>query len=229
MEDRVLNPSFICPVGDTLRFSAKGNHVVHSCVAILLRSGRPVAIVKRVALRVFSTLNAVIVAGRFTHVRVEVLKGQPSLAHSDASAAIVVVRDMVRVAASLNHATPAPEDWQVRKSVCSSCIAKPFGFLTSATNDVTFSQVSTAMNCFAPTFAMAKPVCSQFWANGRKFKNCKFTEDLASQVFDTLGYGARLLVSHLNLLNRFKVVRSARALQRLGCSHFSSLVIRGQR
>ena len=227
VENRIFNPSFICPVGDTLRLSAKGNHVVHSCVAILLRSGRPVAIVRRVALGVFSTLNAMRWAGRFAHICVEVLKGHPSLANRDSHSSIAIVTNMIRVGTSLNHAPPSPMDRQVGESVCSHRFTSAVGFVATATDDVAFPQVSATMNALLTAFAMTSPVRSQLWAYFGKRENRQFSKGLSRDVFDARRGSDRITVSHDFVPLKQVVVRTASQLQLIGCLHFSTLAIGG--
>lgn len=227
MEDGILNPDFVRPVSDTLCFSAKGKHVVHSCVAILLRWRCPVTIVWRVAFRVLAALNAVLWVWGFAHVRVEVLKGQPSLAHRDTLGSISSVPDMIRVATSLNHAMPSPVDWKVRESVCSHRFTSALSLMTTTTDDVTFSQISTTVNSFTSTFAVANPVRSQLGADVGKRQNGQLSKGLSRKVFDALWDSARLVVNHDIVLLKQIVVRTAKQLQLPGCSHFSTIAIGG--
>ena len=203
--------------------------MILDCIASLLAASSPVAVVMEIPKAAISSFDAVVCRGRFAHVCVEVLKGQPTLTNRYSFGSVSIVSNMVMVVASLNHATPSPEDRQVGESVCGHSFAKSLSLVATTTDDVTFAQVSATVNGLASTFAMAKPVCSQLGPNRGKCQDRQFSEGFPCQVFNALGDGARLLVSHVNLRNRFNVVRIAKAYHRFGCSYFSSLAIAGQR
>ncbi len=228
MQYGIFDSNVGCPSGKTLSFAAKGDDMILACVASLLTASSPVAVVFEIPKTAIASFDAMQCSRRFAHVCVEVLKRQPSLAHRNAFGSVVLVSNMIGIAASLNHATPSPEDRQMRESVRGSRFSKSLGFVASAANDVTFSQVSATMNGLASTFAMTKPVCSKLGAYCGKCQNGQLAKGFPRKVFDALWNGVRIAFSHEIVPLKQIVVRTAMQLQLSGCSYFSSLAIRGQ-
>ena len=156
-----------------------------------------------------------------SHVGIEVLKRLPSLAYYYAVTSIVSKGFQVGVVAALLHMEPRAIFRCVGHSVAS------FAAWVATVATVSSQQVSTNRS-LCSALALAGPIDFP----GRMVcpaDNRPFTESLSSQVYKAVTEASRIAVSHLNLPNRFKVVRSAWTLQRPGCSHFSSLLLRGQR
>lgn len=228
MQYGIFNSNVRCPSGKTLSFAAKGDDMILACVASLLAASSPVAVVLEIPKIAIASFDAMLCSRRLAHVCVEVLKRQPSLAYRNAFGSVAIITNMIRIAASLNHAIPAPIDRQMRQSVCGDRFSKPLSFVASATNDVAFSKVGATMNCLSPAFATAKPVRAKSGADGGKFQNSQLSKGLPSQVFDALWNSDRLLFSH-DTSPESRLVRMARQLQLSGHSHFSSLILREQR
>ena len=201
--------------------------MILACIASLLVASSPVAVVMEIPKAAISSFDAVVCRGRFAHVCVEVLKGQPTLTNRYSFGSVSIVSNMVRVVASLNHAAPASEDRQVRESVCGSGFTHSLSLVASTTDDVTFAQISATMNGFAPAFAMTEPVCSQLGTDGGKRQHCQFSKWFSSQVFDAFWNGYRIAVGHDFVPLKQVVVRTASQLQLIGCSHFSTFAIGG--
>lgn len=228
MEDGVLDSNFGCPSGKALSFSAKGDDMILACVASLLASSSPVAVVFEIPKTAIASFDAMLFGWWFAHVCVEVLKRQPTLAYRNAFGSVAIVSNMVRVATSLNHSRPASVYWQVGESVRSQRFAKSLSLMATATEDVAFPKISATMNGLASTFAMTKPVCSKLGAYCGKCQNGQLAKGFPRKVFDALWNGVRIAFSHEIVPLKQIVVRTAMQLQLSGCSYFSSLAIRGQ-
>lgn len=77
-----------------------------SLIAALLRGGRPAAVARAVAATVVDAVKRVLSRRALAHVGQEVLEHTPTLADSNASAAVVVPVGIVGVRAALPHSDP---------------------------------------------------------------------------------------------------------------------------
>jgi len=210
------------PVCQTESFSLKRNHPDKSSILGLLFWSCPSAVFRRVAKRAINSVDAVGCRWLRSHVSVEVLKRFPSLAYCDAPSSITRKSFRVRVIAALLHFLPRIMFGCSRHAMSlSACLAT----LTT----VRFKQISTN-RFFCSALALAGPVgASLRWTVYCLTKNSPFTELLSSQVYKAVVAMSRIGFSHDFVPQKQVVVRAASQLQLIGCSYFSSLVLRGQR
>jgi hypothetical protein len=92
------------------------------------------------------------------------------------------------------------------------------------------SKGRTTNDLASSAFAFTKPVRrflnSVVTDNFLKYR--PFTKSLPGQVYKVSASSSRIAASHDSVLLKQVVVRSAERPQSLGCSHFSTLVTRGQ-
>lgn len=221
------------PIWNTLRYPIEFNHLNAGTIDGLLFWRCPatvscpsifnalITMPTRIAFRSIDSINAVRCGWLWPNVGVEVLKRLPSLAYYYAVSSVVGKGFQVRVMAALLHVMPRTIFRRVGHAVAS------LSAWIATVTAVSSQQVSTdrprcsALALADPIDFLGRMVCCPV-------DNRPFTESLPHQVYKAMIATIRIAVSHLNLLQRFKVVRSAMQLQLSGCSHFSSLFLGGQ-
>lgn len=93
------------PLGEAQGFVVVGIHNGHATIANLLLSGAPLAVLRAITAIVIDALKCRAIR-RPPHIGQEVFKHFPSIAHADATRAVVFKRDSVFVLAPLPHACP---------------------------------------------------------------------------------------------------------------------------
>lgn len=204
------------------RLSLKRQQDGRSLVASLLSWRCPFAVFWVIAQRAIFSFNAVRCGWLRSHIGVKVLKRFPSLAYGDPASSIVRKFFSIWVIASFLHCIPRAVFWRVGHAVCSFASAR------FATTTAVRIQLVCTDRAFCSALAEADPEDSPRLAACISAENRPFPELLSGQVFEAVVATSRIAVSHVNLLNRFNVVRTATQLQLIGCSHFSTLAIRGQ-
>ena len=107
VQSGVRNTRLFGPISKAHGFALKCYHSIVSFISSLLRTCRPAAVVRVIALAIISSLKRVLVGWPFAHVMEESHKrASPMVAHNYASAAIILVSDITWVVAPLNHLCP---------------------------------------------------------------------------------------------------------------------------
>ncbi len=88
--------------------AAPGDEDILPVVAVLSLPGGPAAIIRRIALFVVNPVKSISFAGMFTHVFKKVGKGQPPVADSDSTSAVMAIRSHFRIQAPALHIGPCP-------------------------------------------------------------------------------------------------------------------------
>jgi len=228
-----VDSNFDSPVCEAKCFSVKCNHSNAGSIEGLLCPCCPsavrcpairhalLAMPARVAFRTIDSVNAVRCGWLHAHIGVEVLERFPSLAYCDIISSIARKRFRVRVIAALLHSLPGIVFGRIVHAVSSSNT-------WSATVAKVPSELGTIDQLLCSAFADTGPEdITPRWILFCLAKNRPFTESLPSQVYKVVGATVRIAVSHVNLRNRFNVVRTASQLQLIGCSYFSTSVMEG--
>lgn len=211
------------PSSQALRAAFVFNKSICSRVASLLFWRGPSAVFRIISLRSINPIYAVRCGWLWSHIVIEVLKRLPSLAYYFSCSAVKRKGIRVLVIATLLHAPPGIVFWRAVHSVLS---------LTACRAAVTAvsSQVRAFDRLFCSTLAKTYPVdMLTGWMFFCFADNCPFAKLLSSQVYKVAGAASRIIFSHDFVLLKQVVVRSAWALQRPGCLHFSSLLLVEQR
>lgn len=197
-----VDSNFGSPICQTESFSLKRNHPNEIAILGLLFWRCPSAVFRRISFRAIDPVDAVRCGWFRPHIGIEVLKRFPSRAYCFSVSSISWKGFRVRVIAALVHCFPANVFWcSVHAMSLSACLA---------TVAAVPSESAPANRSFCSALADNIPVDILRWMVCRLTKNRPFTELLAGQVFEIRGATSRIAASHLNLLNRFKVFRSAR-------------------
>ena len=106
LDGGVVEPCSSRPLSNGECFSSCRDSTTVAAIAALLGSVSPHAVVWAVTLVIVFTLDGVIGARAFAHIRQEVLEFEPPLANSDASPTIILEGLVVGVGAPTNHLKP---------------------------------------------------------------------------------------------------------------------------
>lgn len=205
----------ICPVRNALRYAVKGQNAIASGISGLLFSCSPNAVGLRVAQRVFHPFDGVLRRWARPHVAVKGFKRLPFVTDRYSSATVVVIVLVCGIFATRTHLLPHFVFWALR-ALPVRPIAAPNTAGTSSESQF-FAIDDRVFAAIAET--VPEPTRLTFFG---LVKNSPGTKAFSSEVCTT-GIGrTRIAVSHLNLPYRFKVVRAARARERLGCLHLTT-------
>ncbi len=186
------------PLTTAERFAVEANQFRPSGVRGLFCGCGPAAIARLIIAVIVNAINRVFAGWSPPHVVKESQERHlPSLAYSDASAAVQAVIRSIRFRASSPHRPPCIVFWSATESTHATA---------AATARLSASHVACVKHRGVPALAPAYPVCVGIKV--RKLNNGQFPVDIPSQVFDAGRYFGRIVSSHLNLLCRFVVVRA---------------------
>lgn len=214
----IVDPRFDSQVLQAEGFTLERQKDGCSPVASLLSWSCPSAIFREIALRAIYSVNGVRRGWSRTHIRVEVLKRLPSSAYCDAVLPIAMERLAVLVVAAFLHFLPRTVFWCAFHAVL-FLIAR---FATTATIP---SQCGSVDRLFYSALAPAVPVGMRRWMVCCLTNDRPFTEPFPGQVFESISPTSRISVSHDFVPLKQVVVRTALALQRLGCLYFNTSVV----
>ena len=220
-KDAEANPNFVRPIGKAHCLPVKGDKSIRASISGLLFWGSPTTVCRLVAFRAVDSVIAMRWRRFRPHVGVEVFKRFPSLAYCDSLCAVSMEGCRVRIVASFIHFCPRNIFWCATHSVLSraaACLA------TVAT--VRIQTVSRDL-AFCSALAETDPVDISRWMIDCFFDYRPLTESPPSQVFEVVGATSRIAGSHDFVPIKQVVVRTARRLESLGCSHFSTSVMGG--
>lgn len=210
------------PVRQTKGFTLKCDHSSAGAIKDLLSASSPYTVAWRVTFRVIDSFYCVLAAWLASHVVVEVFKRIPSLAYCNSLCSIAMEIFAILFIAALVHVVPRSVLRCLGHSVYS------FGTWNATFAAIAF-KVASADGFFYPAIESTVPVDCFRWIACISTENRPFTKSLPSQVYKVVGATIRIAVSHDFVPQKQVVVRTASQLQLIGCSHFSSLSLRGQR
>lgn len=222
------------PVSKAHCFVVKGDELIRATISGLLCFRCPAticgpaifnalhAMTTRIAFRAIDSVNAMRWRRLWSHIGVEIFKRIPSRAYCFAAPSVARKGFHILVSAALLHPAPGIVFLRVAHAVLFAA-----RFAATATVSRKFCSIN---RFFSSALAEAGPVCiTSRWMFLCLCNHCPFAELLPSQVYKPRTATSRIAVSHDFVPVKQVVVRTARRLQSPGCSHFSSLVIRGQR
>ena len=228
-----VNPSMYSPLRHTHCLSIMCEKSVAAPVATLLFIRRPVAIgwpvvcdafrtfSARIVTVVVSSLDAVFRSRLSPQIIVKLLERLPPFANSDIPTTVAMKTWIFRVVASLADAYPAGVLWCFRQTVRRSVLRVNFFHETPAAFRMSRAKAGTFQNRSCSAVALAMPKSFSASVETSIGQNSPATEVVApSQVFHAWWNSNRIICSHLNLLNRFKVVRATQRVMTVGLLAF---------
>lgn len=106
VHDARLDVKFIGPILKALSLATKGKHAIAAGIARLLRISSPFTIAWLVSLVIVDSVNGVLVGWPRPHVRNEICKVTPSVAHRDSTSTVPLVSRAFWITAPLKHCIP---------------------------------------------------------------------------------------------------------------------------
>lgn len=189
------------PLANGLGFSVMSKIDNSSTVVRLFSWRRPFAVLGFIYSIIVNSFYRSTCKRFWTHVVIEILKGiHPSFADFYSSCSIVLVSSTIRIKTSVFHALPTGIFSAFVHVVC--CRRA-----TNATRlDSSFSEMVYSHRLYRPTFTLAHPIgCTPFTVSGN---NSQLPIDISCLIFESWCVLCRMFLSHLNLLDRFMVVRA---------------------
>lgn len=124
MQDEIINSETTSPFRKVHRFSGMGQYSRAASILRLLHSVRPFNVTRLITSIVVDPVDAVVATRAGSNIGIERFERiEPFLAHRDASAAVISIRDIASIRASIHSATPSRIFRASRHIVSAICIA----------------------------------------------------------------------------------------------------------
>ncbi len=219
----VCDAEFTRPFREALSSAIETKVTSVASIAGLLRLRSPTAIFWIITKIIVDPVNRVFVGRTKPHVYKEGDKAIPPFADSDPPSAVIGVDVGCRAVASLSHGVPCNILRRMDLPVSGATATR--ASVTHASKETTGRNIP-----FNSTDALASPVSTfGFTCVTRdKVNDGPLVKDSTSQVFEVRTLSCRIIVSHLNLLCRFMVVRAAGRSNPSGCLHYTAVRAGGQ-
>ena len=210
------------PLGDAHGLPTKGQYSVVPAISRLFFRGGPFAVARRIAKSVVDAFEAVLHGRTQPHISKKRFKRVPPLwANRNASATVASVGLVCGTVAAVAHSLPRRILGRLLHSVRSAPGNEDASAVTTATACGAVAKMATADNVASSAFAEAFPGDQSALSAARFPNDCQSPEYLPSHILETWVSFDRIVRSHLNLLVRFTVVRTAMQHELRGCSHYS--------
>ena len=168
-------------------------------ISVLLRTGRPAAVAGFVVAVVVDAIKRMYRRWTSSHVRQEVREVLPAVTYGNAPPAVIPIRRISRIAASLSHLLPGVELWVICQPVNYQPFRRLFEFKAIATPRFSVAEVFAGHGSLSAAITAAAPhglSRSSIWmtAHGAACQDGPATESLsgdvdnASQVISILPY-----------------------------------------
>ena len=205
-----VNPSLLAPSRDAHSLSTECQHHVSPCIASLLFGCSPVAIGLFVVAVIIIAFYAVHRSRLSPHILVKCLERMPSFANSNISSPVAMEGWICRVIASLMDVCPTVVLCCFRQAVRRSVLRVNFFNAAPAAFRVSRAKAGAVQNRPSSALAFAQPCCLSVGSKSSVSQNSPATEVVSpGQVFHAAWNSNRIICSHLNLRNRFDLVRAA--------------------
>jgi len=168
------------PFRGTVGHTVKRKPYIVPFVSSLFFTGRPLTVVWGVVSLIINTVNRMFFGGSITHIRQEVLKLTPSIAHGNSPAAITRVRFIIGICAALNNMRPRSVFRSASKSMRS--FFRFINLQTATGLRRTIGKAGAVYNNIRTALTFAKPSESAVFIPLNRYKSNESTEYQTSNI-----------------------------------------------
>jgi hypothetical protein len=191
------NADAFCPIRKTHVLSVVLNHPNTATISHLLMLQSPDAIIWPIAAVVVNSFDAMRVAGSWSHVGQESFKGiEPLITNVDTASAIVRIRSVIGIVASLHHRCPDFVFGRSGLTVSGECFYGCLPLKAAARQAFHLMQAARDDIANRSAFAPASPVRTTTGLYTDVSKHSPKANCLSAQVFDVLRKANNIAGSH---------------------------------